>query len=231
MLKWITNLLLFIFCFNSFALPLKKASDVSEVMQKYDYMLTAHPEAHDKSFRAKTMEDFKEELMSSVSKANDAELQIAFDSILNEIPSQEKRETYLKVLKNSSKEEVASYLTDPKLLEDALRGESANFFITGDLVLDIALILIGALILYAIIEAIVFAIKYKKYESTYSFSWGGACTISNMEYNYSYYEIEAIKDNAYNKCRNEAEHPSTCSWAGWSWSEDSTYDEYYDTSF
>ncbi len=231
MFKLILNsIFLFVFSFQTIAAPLNEAKSIKDVMVKYDYLLSAHPDAHKKEFRDKMIKKFQEDLKVSVNNTSKEELKKSFDQLLNEIPSKEKRETYLKVLKNSSKKEIVSYLTDPTLLQDSLKGESANFFITNSVALDIIIIVFGGLILYAIIEAIVVAIKYETFKS-YSLSFGGACTTSNLEWNYSYAQIEAAKDNAYSKCRNGAKHPSTCKWAGWDWNETSYYDEWDDSTY
>jgi hypothetical protein len=202
MIKQVTSfLVLLTFSFTTMAAPLAHSKSVSSVLTKYDYLLTSHPQAHEADFQAKSMQKFKAELQSVVESSSRAELESSFDEILNEIPTQEKREVYLKVLKNSSKEELVEFLANPMLLADSLRGQSANFFVEGEPVLNAVIFLFAGLIIAAIISAVVDNAKYERFES-YEMERG--CTAL-----YDHEEV-AMKENAMNKCLSQAKYPETC---------------------
>ena len=223
----ITFLLLITFSFNSLAGTIGNAKDISEIMIKYDYLLSSHPNAHEKDFQKTTLENFKKDLQAAVSTTDKNELEKSFQEVVKNIPSKEKRDAYLKVLRNSSQSQVAAMLANPDILKSSLRGESANFFLGSDapLGLNIAVTLVAGLILYAIISAVVFSIKYETFNSYQVRT--GECTYSSLEYNASSSTISDMKEDARRDCKNGAKNPSTCEPNGWDYSESTEYSQSY----
>ncbi len=150
MKKMMAQLLLITFSLSTFAT--QPQNEVKNIVKKYDYLLTSHPQAHEADFRAETIESFEDELNTFIDSASDEELKAGFATIINQIPSQEKRASFLKILSNSSDAELAKYLSDPELLSQSIQGEGANFFMGLNTFGSIAVIAIGAFVLYAAIN-------------------------------------------------------------------------------
>ncbi len=225
-----TFIILCLFSFTVLAQPYTRVnSSVDTILKKYDYLLTSHPQAHESEFKAKTLKDFTIELKASLENSSKEDVLKNFESILNKIPQQEKREAYLKMIKNSSKDELAAFLSNPQLLSDSLRGEGSNFaMITGEPVVDVILYVVGAVILYAIIESIVLAIKYEDFKSYQTYlGFVGICDQATLNAQTNSTEREAMKNDAAAKCDANARRPITCEFSGWSYSfsQGSTFDQ------
>ena len=215
--KFTTYVLLLAFSWNTMGAPIEKAHNLNKIMTKYDYLLSSHPQAHEKNFRASTIEKFQAELGNAVSTASKAELNDSFNTILEQIPTQDKREAYLKVLQNSSKSDISRFLTDPTLLADSLRGESANFF-TGSTGLDILIIAIAALLVYALIAAIVNVVKYQTFYASFYLT-APSCTSYSVENYNSPSDVDENIETARARCESRANNPNTCQYSGWSFTE------------
>jgi len=223
----LTFIILCLFSFTVLAQPYAESKmSVDNVLTKYDYLLTSHPQAHEADFKAKTLENFKVDIRASLQGSSKQELQKSFNLILNKIPQKEKREAYLKMIQNMSKESMAAFLANPQLLADSFQGEGANFaLITDSVVLDILIISLGLLVVYAIVHAIAEAINYKHYRSSSIYvGYTRDCNSVTMRRNVSDFEIELAKTEAKNKCyANESNPVSRCESDGFSFSE-SGYD-------
>jgi hypothetical protein len=206
--------------------------NIENVLTKYDYLLTSHPQAHEADFKAKTLEKFKSDIRVSLQGSTKAEIEKGFDTILNKIPQKDKREAYSKMIQNISKENMAMFLANPQLLADSLQGEGANFaLITDSVVLDVLIISLGLLVIYAIVQAVREAVNYKHYRSGSIYvGYTRYCNSSTMRRNVSDFEIELAKTEAKNKCySNESNPASRCKSDGFTFSE-SGYDSETDRS-
>ncbi len=227
MFNKITSLFLLVaFSFNTIAKPIENASKIDKIMKKYDYLLTSHADSHKADFRKSTLENYKSDIQTALSNASKEELDASFQELVKQIPTQEKREAYLKVLNNSNQDQLATYLTDPTLLADALRGESANFFtnLSGT---DVLLIILGAVIVTVLIIAIAKGIKYQYFYSSF-FLRAPNCTYDSLvRYNYPS-DIDASINSAANRCESRANNPGSCQFDGWDYQEVQTFDGYID---
>jgi hypothetical protein len=214
------SIMLMTFSFTSIAAPYSQNKSISSIMTKYDYLMTSHPQSHEEAFQADTMKKFKMDLSKAVKDASKEELLESFDDVLAEIPTKEKREVYLKLLKNSSKEEMTAFLASPRLLTDALQGQSANFFVDGEPMISAVLILIVGIIIMAVVIG---TIEDSKYEFFASFEVaGGSCTYLDEG------TRAAMKENALSRCASGATHPDTCVSTGFTTHQNSErYDDDY----
>ena len=223
MLKhFISYFLLMVFAVNSFAAPIGNAKDISGIMMKYDYLLSSHPQAHEKSFKDSSLVKFKKELEAAVLENSKEENELEFREILQNIPTQEDRDAYLKVLKNSSKTQIVAMLADPKLLEASIRGESANFFVKGKPLINTAIILVAALLIYAIVMNVIENGKWQRFQSSSSVRAGTCETTWVPDH-----ELDAIIEDARSKCETQANHPETCKSNGFNYFSDTQYSDNY----
>ncbi len=215
--KLLSTILLLAFSFNSFAKPVAEANKLKDIMIKYDYLLTSHQNSHDKDFRSSTLENYKKDIKDALASASKEELDESFQGLIAEIPTEEKRKVYLKVLNNASDAQRAAFLTDPTLLADALRGESANFFsnVSG---VDILLIALGALVVTILVVAIVNAVKYQYYYGSF-YMRADYCSYNSLTRYNAPSVIEENKATALNRCLARANRPDTCRFDGWSYEE------------
>ncbi len=119
--------------------------NLNQTLEKFDYMLTSHPMAHDDQFKAKTLAQMKQEIRAVVEASSTEELIKSFNILIEQIPQSETREAYLRVLETSSPEDLELFLASPELMSEALIGEGANFSLTtGSGVLDASIFLLSA---------------------------------------------------------------------------------------
>jgi hypothetical protein len=199
------------FSFTAIATPFTQSKNISNIMSNYDYLVTSHPQAHEVEFQKESLKKFKADLEVAVATASEKELKESFDKILAEIPTKEKREVYLKLLQNSSKTEIAAFLASPKLLAETLQGQSANFFVRGEPMINAMIFLFAGLIIAAIVNSI---IQHAKYQFYNSYEVSGGCS---AQYNDT---KEALKANVMGKCLADATNPETCRHTGFSTGED-----------
>lgn len=185
---------------NSFAAPLSKAGALDKIVVKYDYLLTSHPMAADKAFRKEKTAQFKAEISEAVSKMSKEEIKENLTNTLDKLPTKADRQTLEKVLANSTKEEMVSFVTDPSLLSKALQGQGANFFVNDGGSGDWFIYGLVAVIVTIMVLAIIHDFKYE-YFSYYRY---GSCN------EYSEAEKEDIRVEAMSRCFSGAEFPDTC---------------------
>lgn len=212
------------FSLQSIAAKVPSNNSIANVMTKYDYLLTAHPQAHEEEFAKQNLEAMKKEMKSLTSKMSKDQLNIELETILKKVPTSEQRVAFQKLLETSTPEQVAAFFTSPKLLQAALRGEGANFAMNWEE--NGAMYVLGALFLSLIVVAIIEAIKYSKYEWFYASNGLECRLLSSAEQN-------DILRRALRKCRDGATHPETCERYSFgddtdSW-EDSNGNTYEDT--
>ncbi len=222
MSKAIALLLLLTFSIQTMAQSFMPNKSVSSIMQKYDYLLNVHPEAHLTQFKEAQLKNFEMEITEIAKTKSPKQLRAEVKAILNQIPTREQRVTFDKIIKNSTPKEIAAFLLNPSLLQSALQGEGANFalnFNSENLLQYITLALAAALILAIIIEVV----KNAQYEH-FRASVGGSCG------GLSSFEKDAIKQRAKDKCYTQAKYPGTCEQDDFGTQTESSYDEYGDTT-
>ena len=209
-------LLLLTFSFTALAQPYAQTMlSPSAIMEKYDYLLTSHPQAHEAEFKREKLLKYKQELTASLANSTEEEVKQSFESVVAKIAHAEKREAYLKILKNSTKQQLTDFMTAPALMSSALAGESANFsIITDEPLISITYIVMTGLILFVIINAIAKSNrpKYVSYPTT----------IENVtfcaDYTFNQFvstaEKENMKTDARMRCESESPRPDTCKFFG-----------------
>lgn len=214
MLRYIsTSLIVFLMTFNAMAQnATMKKNALSDTLKKYEYMLTAAPNAGSEEAKI-AVEALKADIADIAKNASKEELQEEFNKMIRQIPSAEKREAYKSLLENSSKAKLEKMMSNPQFLADSFKGEGANFTSSDDLFSTFLYVTIGALVLFAIIAAIDNAVDHQYYySSTISFYEYGAfaiCTRSDLTYD----EEEFMINNALDKCERRANNPQTCRFA------------------
>jgi hypothetical protein len=181
----------------------KQKPSISSVMIKYDYLLTAHPQAHVEEFKTKNLEQFKEELSSLTNSMTKSQLASQLEVLLEKVPTKKEREAFRKVLESSTASELNKFLANPKLFSAALQGEGANFAMNWE---ENGAIY-GLLILMAVgvVFLILDTIKHMKYEFfTARSSYGLACS------DLSSFEKNELDRRALRDCRDNALYPETC---------------------
>ena len=190
---------------TSFALESEKSSSIAKVIKKYDFMLSAHPSAHLESFKEKALNNFKKEIEALTENFSKEELVKIFEELVVNTPSKEKRESYLKLLRSSTRAEIEAFAFDQELLEETFRGEGSNF--TGD---------VGETLLYAaLIGAAVYAIIFinSRYEfftsrriTDHLFGEHDVCS----RFDFSQFERNTLREEARQLCLSNARFPQTC---------------------
>jgi hypothetical protein len=174
---------------------------IASVMTKYDYLLTAHPQAHESEFATKTLKDMNAEVAALTGKMSKEDLHAELELFLNKVPTKEQRDAFTKLMASSSTVEMANFFTKPELMQAALRGESANFALSFSE--NPEMFVIPTLILGLAIVAIIYAIKNAKYQ-TFESSYFLECQYLSSG------EQEALKESAKQKCLAGATNPETC---------------------
>ncbi len=195
-------ILVFTFSFQVLAQTAPKPS-INSVMAKYDYLMTAHPQAHEEAFKKDNLEKFKQELATLTQKMSKEEVEAELEILLEKVPTKSQRTAFRKLLKSSTASELATFFANPKLLSAGLQGEGANFAMNweenGATIGLLALLMVGAIFL------ILDAIKHMKYEFfTYRSSYGVGCNDLSSD------EKNELDRGALRDCRNNAAHPETC---------------------
>jgi hypothetical protein len=211
------------FSLQSIAVNMPKNS-ISSVMTKYDYLLTAHPQAHETEFSANTLKAMKSELAQMASSMTKEELSLELEVLLKQVPTIEQRVSFTKLLETATPEQISSFFANPKLLEAALRGQGANFAMDWDEYG--AVMVLGALVLALVVAVIVQAIKDSRYQ--FFTAWNGSQCASLSA------SVKAdLLEEAKNKCLSGATHPETCEKSRFgdktSWQTSPYGDEYEDT--
>ncbi len=185
---------------------------LSDVMLKYNYQLTAHPQAHESEFREEVTKNYEQEAKGVISKMSSEEIKAELDKLINKIPSEEERISIIEKLKTLNQEQIIRLLADESFLDEVFNGESSNF---SHLFNIRSQYIYGAIVITAITYLI---FKYYEidsdYEHFYSFKNSydfdfidGTCKPVSEMYNY---EKEWLMRDALNKCLIGATHPSTC---------------------
>lgn len=208
--------LMLTFSFTAIAQPYSQAiHSPSAIVQKYDYLLTAHPRAHEESFQKENQKKYREELTASLSNSSIEEVKENFSKVISKIPQKAKRDAYIKMLQNSSKEELLAFMSAPSLMNAALAGEGANFsLIMDEPLIVVTHIILTGLILFVVINAIA--------RSTWPRFNSYAVTVQDVpycsDYIYNQYvssaERQIMKDEARTKCETESPRPDTCKYIG-----------------
>lgn len=202
---------------QSFAAVVNQAVPLNQVFQKYDYLLTAHPSAHETEFRNNTIADFKDEIELSLSGKTQAEKIKAFEQVVEQLPTQDLKVAYIKLIKNSSEEELAKLATNDELLKQSLQGQGANFYTSGINWETVGYIALGAALVGLLVWAAIVSAKYQYYTASDDWSCG----------HLSAAEEQQLVDLAMTKCKTRANHPETCRLSGVSSVDRSDVDDEY----
>jgi hypothetical protein len=205
-------LLTFVFSFSALAQPYTQLGlSPASVMDKYDYILTAHPQAHESEFQKENIKKYKEELQKSLKESSLEDIKDTLEQVVAKIPQEAKREAYTKILNNSSQKQLLKFISSPELMQSALVGESANFSLYRDEpLIAVTHILITGLLLFVIIDTIVKS-KRPTYRS-YPVKVEGLtyCSKSTFNQYVSSAERENMKQDAKEKCKTQSPRPDTC---------------------
>ncbi len=211
-MKLLLHLLItFSLSFNSFALNKTESNQsLQEIIKKYDYLLSSHPNAHIESFRKKAIRDFDEDFSRLVQGRSLQELRNQALIIVAKVPKDDKRAELSMMINHGSKSDLISLLKNKAFIRDAFQGEGANFTSSQVSFSSVVGALLVVSLIYVIIDEISEAINYEVFSSysTYaSFnSFTGTC-----EYSYvSSYEKELMKEDARQSCLALAKYPETC---------------------
>ncbi len=213
-------ILMLTFSFTALAQPYSQINlSPSAIVKKYDYILTAHPQAHEDSFQNENLKKYKEELSASLSRSSEEEVKESFEQIIAKIPQRSKREAYLKVLKNSTQEELLAFISAPALMNDALAGEGANFALITDEPLIVATyIIMTGLILFVMINAIVKSNRPRFASYPVTIQDVPYCADYTFNQYVSSAERNNMKADAKMRCESESPRPDTCEFFGFLYS-------------
>ncbi len=208
--------LVYAFTFNAIA---NVNPTLQSVLLKYEYALTAHPSAHLSDFRAENIEKMKEAITQYASNVSKEDLEKEFKSIVNKIPSKEKRSDFLELIKSSTKEELSALAANEALLLEAFRGESSNFSVNdGIQAYHVIYAVTIGLFLYLFLSSSNENSNYDFFSSRVvwvdhysSFDWY-VCTGTEL----FPYEAELLRNEARNNCLSHSPNPETCEFAGYS---------------
>ncbi len=200
MKNYFIYLLIFTFSLQSMASTMPK-NNIANVLVKYDYLLTAHPQAHEEGFAKDNLKAMKEEIASLTQNMSKEELNAELETVLQKVPTIEQRVAFRKLIESSTPEQVAKFFSNPKLLQAALRGEGANFAMNWEE--NAAAYVLAALVLALVIAVIFEAIRNAKYQFFTSSSPWECSYLSEIEKN-------DLLRSALRKCREGANYPETC---------------------
>ncbi len=221
----------FLLVFSSLAndYHLLENSRLDKLVKKYEYMIAVHPQADNLDFRAKIEEQFKKEVIAVTKTLGEGELRANIRNIISKIPVKEKREMFLDILNNETKEDLGKLIIAQDLLSSAFRGESSNF--TGHPRFGEIVVygLLASFILYAILDAVFERINYEKFKSdSPHVDWGGTDTYYCSSRAASFLQKDKLKRVAKTKCLNQASYPETCRFDEWDVNEIVDYDYWGD---
>ncbi len=220
----------FMLSYNSLASTGVAHVEFDSFFKKYEYLLTAHPSAHEEGFRTNTLKEFEKELKSLTSKADQKTLENAIKSLIQKVPSEDKRQEYLDLLNSNDIDSLDKLISDRELLSRALQQDSSNFSSRHDHFHNIILgtIVVGAII--ALIYEVSQSIKYEKFKSlSVETDWGGTnfyCSSKSA----SYLLRNKLKREAEQKCLDHATYPETCRFDRFNVTEYENYD-YWGNSY
>ncbi len=204
--KLISITLVYLLATFQVAANVNTKEQLTKALVKYDYMLTAHPQAHIEAFRKNAYKDFQNELESLKSELTQSDVQAVLDDIIAKIPSKKDKEEYRFMINTFSESKNLDLLTDTNFIQKVFRGDSSNFTTS----LSRNVLLINALVI-GIIVAIVIASDSVSNDSEifasspYFFTeFGRDCRNANVVMSEYYYEEARVS------CETQATNPETC---------------------
>ena len=219
MKKIISSIVIYLFTFNAIALqsnPNIRNGELTDMLMKYEFLLSAHPNAHLESFQTEQREAFREELTEKSKNMSLSEVKSELLTLVEEIPSQEKRDEFNHLINDSSKEELLNFLSNRSILNDVFKGQGANFTSSDNFGTINVILAIAAVVLMV---ALISNIEESKFEHFYSYSIdGGAFSYCGERY-LSETDKILMKENAKLKCELEATLPETCRFRGFNTSD------------
>lgn len=210
-------ILVYAFTFNAIANVNNQS--LSSLLLKYEYALTAHPNAHEAEFRSENINKMKEVVSEYASQVSKDVLKNDFNKIVERIPSAEKRELFLETIENSSFEELKELATNEAILNQAFRGDSSNFSVNdGVQTYHIIYAVTIGLFLYLLLSGESTSKDYDFFSSrtvwvsAYTSSDFYICSGSDL----FPFEAQSLQNEARQSCINNSPNPDTCAFAGYS---------------
>jgi hypothetical protein len=186
---------------------------IANVMTKYDYLLTAHPQAHEEEFASKNLKAMKSEITALTKSMSKSELSAQLEVIIDKVPTEKQREAFRKLMETSTPEQLATFMASPKLLQAALRGEGANFALNWSENAGLH-IFTGVIVAAFLVLIITQIIRHAKYEFFSSQRYGECSDLTQSV-------KDEINNTAKDYCLRGARHPETC--------ERDSFKTYYDS--
>ena len=204
--KFISITLVYLLATFQVAANANTKEQLTKALAKYDYMLTAHPQAHIDSFRKSAYKDLQSELESLKSELSQDDVKTVLDNIVAKIPSKKDQQEYRFMINTFSESKNLELLTDTSFIQKTFRGESSNFTTS----VSRNVILVNALVIGIIVAIIIASDSANNDSEVFASSpfffteFGRDCWSANP------FIGEYYLDEARVSCETHATNPETC---------------------
>ena len=205
--KFIAIVLAYLFATTQVLDNTQNQKSLTDVLLKYEYMLSAHPSAHLDSFRKETMDSLTKELQDLKKNLTAEDVKDSLKNLVQKIPSSNDKKLYTDMISKHSLEQNIELLKSRSFLNKTFKGEGSNFTTS----LSQNILLINALVIGLLVAAFMLSdndgdSNHEIYGSSlFTFtSHGQDCFFSNAFIPTYYYEEARLN------CESLATLPQTC---------------------